>query len=103
MMANLRHCDLQRDQRRPAPPAALFRVRPLRQGIRLLGIGLLVGFAGAFALSLVIRSLLFSVSAADPAVYLAVSLLLGGAAMLACWIPPRRAARVDPIITLRAE
>jgi putative ABC transport system permease protein len=75
----------------------------LRQGIRLLAIGLLVGFAGAFALSRVIRSLLFSVSAADPAVYFAVSLLLGGAAMLACWIPARRAARVDPMITLRAE
>ena len=75
----------------------------LRQGIRLLAIGLLVGFAGAFALSRLIRSLLFSVSAADPAVYLAVNLLLGGAAMLACWIPARRAARVDPMITLRAE
>jgi putative ABC transport system permease protein len=75
----------------------------LRQGIRLLAIGLLVGFAGAFALSRLIRSLLFSVSAADPAVYFAVSLLLGGAAMLACWIPARRAARVDPMITLRAE
>ena len=75
----------------------------LRQGIRLLAIGLLVGFAGAFALSRLIRSLLFSVSAADPAVYFAVSLLLGGAAMLACWIPARRAARLDPMITLRAE
>jgi ABC-type antimicrobial peptide transport system permease subunit len=75
----------------------------LRQGIRLLAIGLLVGFAGAFALSRLIRSLLFSVSAADPAVYLAVNLLLGGAAMLACWIPARRAARIDPMITLRAE
>ena len=75
----------------------------VRQGIRLLAIGLLVGFGGAFALSHVIRSLLFSVSAADPMVYLVVSLVLGGAAMLACWIPARRAARVDPIITLRAE
>ena len=75
----------------------------LRQGIRLLAIGLVVGFTGAFALSRVIRSLLFSVSAADPLVYVAVSLVLGGAAILACWIPARRAARVDPIITLRAE
>ncbi len=75
----------------------------VRQGIRLLAIGLLVGFGGAFALSHVIRSLLFSVSAADPVIYVAVSLVLGGAAMLACWIPARRAARVDPIITLRSE
>jgi ABC-type antimicrobial peptide transport system permease subunit len=75
----------------------------LRQGARLLAVGLLLGFFTAFALSRLIRSLLFEVSATDPGTYLAVSLLLGFAAVLACWIPARRASRVDPMITLRAE
>ena len=75
----------------------------LKQGARLLAIGLGVGFIGAFALSRVIRTLLFSVSAVDPAIYIAVSLLLGCAAMFACWLPARRASRVDPMVTLRAE
>ena len=75
----------------------------LGQGMRLLGIGLLVGFAGAFVLSRVIRSLLFNVNVSDPAIYLAVSLLLCCAAVVACWIPARRASRVDPIIALRTE
>jgi putative ABC transport system permease protein len=75
----------------------------LRQGMRLLAIGLLVGFAGAVAFSRVIRSLLFNVSTSDPAIYFVVSLLLGCAALVACWIPARRASRVDPMVTLRAE
>ncbi|MDQ6939526.1 MAG: ABC transporter permease [Verrucomicrobiota bacterium] len=75
----------------------------LQQGLRLLLVGLAVGFAGAFGMSRVIRSLLFGVNASDPAIYLLVSLLLALAAALACWIPARRAARVDPMITLRAE
>jgi putative ABC transport system permease protein len=75
----------------------------LRQGMRLLIIGLLVGFAVAFALSRVIRSLLFEVNASDPRIYIAVSIVLGSAAAAACWIPARRASRVDPMITLRAE
>jgi putative ABC transport system permease protein len=75
----------------------------LGQGIRLLAIGLLLGFAAAFALSRVMRSVLFGVSATDPLIFFAVSLLLAGAAVVACWIPAHRASRVDPIITLRAE
>jgi putative ABC transport system permease protein len=47
--------------------------------------------------------LLFEVNAGDPRIYLAVSALLGCAAAAACWIPARRASRVDPIITLRTE
>jgi putative ABC transport system permease protein len=78
-------------------------VMMLRQGMRLLVVGLAVGFAGAFALSRVIRSLLFEVNAGDPKIYVAVSALLGCAAAVACWIPARRASRVDPMITLRAE
>ena len=75
----------------------------LRQGMRLLAIGLFVGFVGAIALSRVIRSLLFNVNASDPAIYLTVVVLLCGAAVVACWIPARRASRVDPMVTLRAE
>jgi putative ABC transport system permease protein len=78
-------------------------VMMLRQGLRLLAIGLGIGFAGSFALSRLVRSLLFGVSPSDPAVYLSVTAVLSAAAALACWIPARRAARVDPMITLRAE
>ncbi|MFL5238561.1 MAG: ABC transporter permease [Rhizomicrobium sp.] len=85
-----------------AKPAQI-RAMMLGQGMRLLALGLVVGFAGAFALSRVIRSLLFGVSVNDPLIYGSVSLLLGCAALLACWIPARRASRVNPMITLRSE
>ena len=75
----------------------------LGQGLRLLLIGLFVGFAAAFALSGVMRSVLFGVSATDPFIFFVVSLILGCAAILACWIPAHRASRTDPMITLRAE
>jgi putative ABC transport system permease protein len=71
--------------------------------MRLLGSGLLLGFVGAFAGARVLRSLLFGVSAADPLIYVAVTLVLAAAALVACWLPARRASRVDPIVTLRAE
>jgi predicted permease len=85
-----------------AMPAQI-RLMMLRQGMRLLGFGLLLGFAGVFALSSVIRSLLFNVKANDPLIYAAVSLVLAVAAFFACWLPARRASRVNPMITLRAE
>jgi putative ABC transport system permease protein len=85
-----------------AMPAQI-RTMMLKQGMRLLGAGLILGFAGAVALSRVIRSLLFGVSANDPLIYGAVTLVLAAAALLACWIPARRASRVNPMITLRAE
>ncbi|MEP6777150.1 MAG: FtsX-like permease family protein, partial [Chthoniobacterales bacterium] len=75
----------------------------LGQGMRLLAVGLIIGLAGALALSRVLGSFLFEVKAVDPAIYAGVSLLLGVAAVFACWLPARRAARVDPIVTLRAE
>jgi putative ABC transport system permease protein len=75
----------------------------LRQGIRLLGAGLVLGFVGAFILSRTIRNLLFGVSANDPLIYGVVTLVLACATLLACWIPARRASRVDPMVTLRAE
>jgi len=85
-----------------AMPAQI-RAMMLGQGMRLLGGGLLLGFVGAFALSRLIRSLLFGVNANDPLIYGAVTLVLVCAALVACWIPARRASRVNPMVTLRAE
>jgi putative ABC transport system permease protein len=79
------------------------RAMMLRQGMVLLGSGLALGFIGAFAASRVIQSLLFSVSANDPLIYATVTLVMALAALLACWIPARRASRVNPMVTLRAE
>ena len=79
------------------------RTMMLKQGMRLLGAGLVLGFVGAIALSRLIRSLLFGVSANDPLIYASVTLVLAAAALFACWIPARRASRVNPMITLRAE
>lgn len=85
-----------------AMPAQI-RMMMLKQGMRLLGAGLVLGFAGAVALSRVMRSLLFGVSANDPLIYAVVTFVLAAAALFACWIPARRASRVNPMITLRAE
>ena len=75
----------------------------LNQGMRMLGIGLLVGLGGALAASRVLRSLLFEVSATDPSIYIGVAVVLTVAAAVACWVPARRASRVNPMITLRSE
>ncbi len=75
----------------------------LGQGLRLLAVGLIIGVAAAIGFSRVLGSILFEVQAVDPALYAVVSIFLAVAAILACWIPARRAARVDPIVTLRAE
>lgn len=82
-------------------PAILMMV--LRKGVVLTLIGASVGLAGAFALTRWISSLLFGVSASDPATYVIVLLVALIAALLACWIPASRAIRVDPLITLRYE
>lgn len=72
-------------------------------GVRLLVVGLIGGFAAALGTSRLLASFLFNVRPLDPLTYLAGGLLLAGATLFACWLPARRAARVDPIITLRAE
>jgi putative ABC transport system permease protein len=82
---------------------ANIRALILGQGLRLLAIGLVIGLAGALAFSRVLGSFLFEVKAVDPAIYVVVSILLAVAAILACWLPARRAARVNPIEALRAE
>jgi putative ABC transport system permease protein len=73
------------------------------QGMRLAGAGLLLGLIVAFAAMRVLSTLLYGVSAHDPATFISVSLMLALAAALACYIPARRATKVDPIIALRYE
>jgi putative ABC transport system permease protein len=75
----------------------------LSQGARLVGLGLLLGFAGALAVGRMIEARLFEVSAHDPLTLAAITLLLAAVAALACWLPARRATKVDPIVALRAE
>jgi ABC-type antimicrobial peptide transport system permease subunit len=73
------------------------------QGLRLVEIGLLAGTAIALSLSAVTGRRLYGVSAADPATYLAASLLILAVCALASWLPTRRAASVDPLNVLRTE
>jgi putative ABC transport system permease protein len=73
------------------------------EGFRLIAGGLLVGTAAALLLSRVLGTFLFGVGAADPVTFIAVALLFGAVALLACWAPIRRATAVDPIEALRYE
>jgi putative ABC transport system permease protein len=75
----------------------------LRQGLSLTGVGVLLGVAGALAATRLIETLLFGVSRLDPVTYAGVVLLLTATALVACWLPARRASLVDPAITLRTE
>jgi putative ABC transport system permease protein len=75
----------------------------LGQGTKLAAVGVGIGLAGAFALTRVMSTLLFEVSVTDPATFVAVVALLAIVALLACYIPARRATKVDPLIALRCE
>ena len=75
----------------------------LRQGMAMVGLGLALGLGVALAGAGVVRSLLYQVAPTDPVTFVAVPALLGGVALLACWLPARRATRVDPVGSLRAE
>jgi len=75
----------------------------MRQGMLLVGIGLGAGYAGAVALTGFIKAFLFQVEPTDGATYAAVSALLLGAALIACYLPAIRAARVDPQVALRCD
>jgi len=73
------------------------------QGMRLALTGLVIGLAGAFALTRVLQRLLYEIEPTDPLTFILVSLVLLAVTLLACWLPARRAARVDPMVALRHE
>jgi predicted permease len=75
----------------------------IREGMKPVALGLLIGLAAAALLTQITRSLLFGISATDPLTFTSNALLFLGVGLLACWLPARRAAKVDPMTALRCE
>ena len=75
----------------------------VREGVGLVVMGLALGIAGALALTRLLASSLYEVSPTDPTTFAAVPAVLVAAALLACWLPARRATRIDPMVALRCE
>lgn len=75
----------------------------MEHGLRIAGVGIVIGLAGALGLTQFLASLLYGVSARDPWIFVGVTLLLTATAMLACYVPARRAIKVDPWVALRYE
>ena len=84
-------------------PATSVKNMVVRQGMALALVGVVVGLGSAYLLSRFVSSFLFGVTPRDPLVFVAVPLVLSAVALLAVWLPARRASRIDPIIALRAE
>jgi putative ABC transport system permease protein len=85
-----------------AQPRDILRL-VLGRGILLTALGIVIGVAGAMALSRYLRGMLFELTPLDPATYLTVILLFAAVALLAAYLPARRATRVDPAVALRSE
>ncbi len=85
-----------------ARPAQI-RTLILSHGMQLLLIGSIIGLVGAIMLSRFLQQVLFEVKGVDPIIYLGVGLIMFVSTALACWIPARRASRVDPIVALRQD
>jgi ABC-type antimicrobial peptide transport system permease subunit len=85
-----------------AEPAGLIRLI-VRQAMLPVGLGLLAGLGAALGASRLLRSLLYGVSPLDVGTYVGVAAFVAGVALVASWLPARRAARVDPLVALRAE
>ncbi|MBO0863386.1 MAG: FtsX-like permease family protein, partial [Chloracidobacterium sp.] len=75
----------------------------VRQGLAPVFAGAAIGLAAAFALTRVIASLLFRVNPTDPVTFICLPILLAAVALLACWLPARRATKVDPLVALHCE
>ena len=75
----------------------------VRNGLRLTAIGLIIGLALAVGLGFAMRSMLFGVSPVDPITFAGLALVMIAVSAMACWLPARRAAAIDPLEALRSE
>jgi ABC-type antimicrobial peptide transport system permease subunit len=75
----------------------------LRRGLIVAGTGLVIGLALAFGLTRFFQNLLYGISAADPLTFGAIAVVLAAIALLASWLPARRATKVNPLVALRSE
>ncbi len=73
------------------------------QGVAMAVVGVAIGLAAALGLARVLASALYGVSASDPLTFAVVAFAVVGATLLACYVPARRAARIDPMVALRSE